>query len=113
MIYHIAYRRDWERALEAGDYRRSTRGRTLEEQGFIHASRAGQVVATADAFFAGEQGLVLLVIDERRVISEVREDPVPGREETFPHIHGPLNLDAVVDVIGLEPGPDGRFAFPA
>ena len=112
MIYHIAYRRDWELARRAGDYRRSTRGRTLEEQGYIHASRADQVAATANAFYAGERDLVLLVIDERRVRADVREEPVPGRDERFPHIYGPLNVDAVFETIPLEAGPDGLFAFP-
>ncbi|HEX4215614.1 MAG TPA: DUF952 domain-containing protein [Candidatus Dormibacteraeota bacterium] len=111
MIYHVAYRRSWELAVGAGDYRQSTRGLTLEEEGYIHASRAGQVAATANAFFAGERDLVVLVIDEGRVRADVREEPVPGRDELYPHIYGPLNVDAVVETIPLEAGPDGLFAF--
>ena len=38
-------------------------------------------------------------------------DDVPGQPEPFPHIYGPLNPDAVVDVVPLEPGPDGKFTF--
>lgn len=43
-IYHIAFDSDWALASEAGEYRVSTRGKTLAEQGFIHASDAQQVV---------------------------------------------------------------------
>lgn len=112
MIYHIASAADWERATSAGEYRISTRGRTLEEEGFIHCSRAGQVAAVADRFYRGVADLVLLTIDERLVKPEVRYESVPGAGESFPHVYGPLNVDAVVSVepLTLQPGtgPAGR-----
>jgi glutathione S-transferase len=111
VIYHIAYRRQWELARRADGYRQSTRGLTLEQVGYIHASRAHQVAAVANRFFAGERDLLVLAIDEGRVRADVRDEPVPGSAESFPHIHGPLNADAVVEVIPLEPGPDGLFTF--
>ena len=105
MIYHIATAEDWEHARSAGEYRVSTRGRTLEEEGFIHCSRADQVAAVADRFYRGVSGLVLLTIDERLVRSEVRHEAAPGGDEPFPHIYGPLDVEAVV---GVEPLPPGR-----
>jgi uncharacterized protein (DUF952 family) len=30
----------------------------------------------------------------------------------FPHIYGPINLDAVVQTPDFEPGPDGHFILP-
>lgn len=111
-FYHLAYKRDWEAAQAAGKYEQSTRGRTLEEQGFIHGAHVSQVAPVANSFYAGEDGLVVLVIAEDRVTSEVRYDDVPGWDLPFPHIYGPLNVDAVVDVIPITAGPDGRFEFP-
>jgi len=112
-IYHIALERDWRDAQRHGEYRISTLGRTLEEEGFIHCSDAHQVAPTANAFYAGRDGLVLLVIDADRLRSELRYDTAPGTDQRFPHVYGPLDLDAVVRVSPFAPGPDGAFAFDA
>jgi uncharacterized protein (DUF952 family) len=96
-IYHIAETADWEQAQRDGQYTMSTRGRTLAEEGFIHASAATQVPLVADAFYRGAPDLVLLVIDTERVGSPIRYEQVPGQPDPYPHIYGPLNLDAVVE----------------
>jgi uncharacterized protein (DUF952 family) len=96
-IYHIAAAADWERAVREGQYTMSTRGLTLAEQGFIHASTAAQVAQVASAFYQGVPDLLLLVIDTDRVIPEIRYEPVPGQPDPYPHIYGPLNTDAVLE----------------
>ena len=111
VIYHIATAAEWGRAREDGEYTTSTRGRTLAEVGFIHASTAGQVAWVANSFYQGVPDLLLLVIDTGRLGSALRYDRVPGWDEPFPHIYGPLSPDAVVDALPLEPGPDGAFTF--
>ena len=112
VIYHIAYADEWRAARAAGEYTTSTRGVSLAEQGYIHASAAHQVAQVANAFYAGEHGLVVLVIDEDAVRPRIAyEPPAPGVAELFPHIYGPLNTDAVVDTLPFPVGPDGRFAF--
>jgi glutathione S-transferase len=114
VIYHIAIRADWEHALEDGEYTRSSLDKTLAEEGFIHASQASQVAGTANKFYRGVPGdLVLLVIDTGLLHAEVRYEDVPGAELPFPHIYGPLNTDAVVDTRPFAPGPEGTFAFTA
>ena len=111
MIYHIATVADWAQAQRDGRYTTSTRGRTLAEEGFIHASTAGQVASVANAYYRGVPDLVVLVIDRGRVGPEVRYELVPGSDTPYPHIYGPLNIDAVVSTRPLEPGPDGDFTF--
>lgn len=97
MIYHLASPTDWENALAAGDYRISTRGRTLEQEGFVHASRRDQVDAVVDAHYGDVGPLLLLTVDPTRLTSPVRDEEVaPG--QVFPHVYGPLDLDSVVDV---------------
>jgi uncharacterized protein (DUF952 family) len=111
-IYHIATRSDWEQARRDGVYTTSTAGRTLAQEGFIHASQAAQVAGVANAFYRDSpEDLVLLVIDTGRVRAEIRYEDVPGAGAPFPHIYGPLNTDAVLAVRALSPGPDGEFTF--
>ena len=111
-IYHIATRADWEQAAAAGEYITSSVGTTLAEEGFIHASQASQVARTANKFYRDVPGdLLLLVIDPGLVGPEVRYEQVHGAELPFPHIYGPLNVDAVTEARPFAPGPDGVFAF--
>ncbi|MBS2938739.1 DUF952 domain-containing protein [Nocardioides sp. J2M5] len=100
-IFHVATDADWRRTLETGTYTTSTVGRTLAEEGFIHASRRDQVPGVFDRYYAGlDEHLVLLTIDPRRLESEVRLDPVG--DDTYPHVLGPINRSAVVDVTPLD-----------
>jgi len=91
-LFHLCTASAWE-GVPDGYYRGSTRGVTLEEQGFIHCSLAHQVRTVADAIYADADGLVLLVIDDTRLDAPVRY------EGGFPHIYGPLPVSAVVDVV--------------
>ena len=111
VIYHIAFRADWDAAVTAGEYRISTRGRTLDQQGFIHASTLTQVADTANTFYADAQDLLVLVINPARLTAPLRYDPVPGAPDPFPHIYGPLNIDAVTDTAELGRDADGRYVF--
>jgi glutathione S-transferase len=112
-IYHIATRADWDQARSTGRYTRSSVGKTLAEEGFIHASQAPQVARTANKYYRDVPGeLVVLVIDTGLLLSEVRYEPVPGEPLPFPHIYGPLDVGAVLEIHPLVPEPDGTFAFP-
>jgi glutathione S-transferase len=112
-IYHIATSADWEQAVAAGFYTRSSVDKTLAEEGFIHASQESQVARTANKFYRDVPGdLLLLVIDTDLVAAEVRYEDVPGAELPFPHIYGPLNTGAVLAAVPLAAGPDGTFGFP-
>ena len=100
-LYHLALRGEWQQARAAGEYRRSTRGRSLEEEGFIHLSAAHQVAATAGRFYGDlpADELVLLTIDPGRLAAadlEVRWEPAPGSGELFPHLFAPLPMQAVL-----------------
>ena len=96
-IFHMAMPDDWATAFLTGEYTMSTRGRTLDEEGFIHASTRNQIEATANRFYADVDQLVLLSIDPRKVPHEIKwEPPAPGVDELFPHIYGPLPISAVV-----------------
>jgi glutathione S-transferase len=97
-IFHIATLADWQQAQESGAYTTSTRGRSLEEEGFVHASRADQWEGVRDAFYADvAEPLVLLEIDTGLLdVPVVEEEPAPGAGVTFPHVYGPIPPSAVV-----------------
>ncbi len=111
-IFHIATLADWQAALASGSYVTSTRGRTLAEEGFIHASRGDQWQGVRQRYYAdATEPLVLLSIDTDLLTSPVIDEAVPGGSETFPHIYGPVDPAAVVATIALE-GRTSRTAAP-
>ncbi|MEI6828989.1 MAG: DUF952 domain-containing protein [Synechococcaceae cyanobacterium ELA445] len=101
-LHHLALASEWEQAQRLGSYRRSTRGLGLEEVGFIHASFEHQLAATHSRFFADVPDLVRLQIDPTRLAVPLALESAPGGDELFPHLYGPLPLEAVV---GAEPYP--------
>jgi uncharacterized protein (DUF952 family) len=106
-IYHITRSEQWIQSSPTGSYS----GDTLATEGFIHCSTLQQVVRTANAFFHGQPGLILLCIDSSKVEPAIKYEDA-GNGELFPHIYGPLNIEAVSEVLPFEPGPDGFFALP-
>lgn len=94
-IYHVATLSDWKAAQESGSYTTSTYGRTLAEEGFIHAARHDQVPVVRDRFYADvTEPLVVLEIETDRVGAEVRDEQVG--DEVYPHVYGPIPTSAVV-----------------
>ncbi|MFJ3655555.1 DUF952 domain-containing protein [Streptomyces nigra] len=100
-ILHLTERSLWEAARERGAYEISTRGRGLQEEGFIHCSTRAQLPKVAAFLYGtydGPDDLVVLVVDPERLDVPLRYEAVePGGEE-FPHVYGPLPVGAVVDV---------------
>ncbi len=112
MLFHITERLTWLDAEQAGEYRMSTRGVTLAEEGFIHCSLPHQLRGVAEMLYADADDLVVLVIDGDKLAVPVRfEPPAPGADE-FPHIYGPLPATAVTNVITVSRDPAGRFILP-
>jgi uncharacterized protein (DUF952 family) len=108
-LLHATTQATWSAAQASGEYAADS----LAREGFIHCSTAEQILGVADRFFAGRHGLVLLVIDPARLSPELRWEPGTDlAAELFPHIYGPINLEAVVGVLAFEPGPDGKFHLP-
>jgi len=105
-IYHLALAKDWElaQASPSQEYTISTLGSTLEDEGFIHCSFAEQVPRIAGFIYKGVPDVVLLTIDQSKLKPPVKLENLDGGTELFPHIYGPLNLDAVVNVESYETG---------
>ncbi|MES2432053.1 MAG: DUF952 domain-containing protein [Bacteroidota bacterium] len=92
MIYHVVTAENWEKALAQGYYEAPS----LAKEGFIHASEEGQVKGVLERFYKGMSNLLMLHIDETKLSAELKYELAPSINENFPHIYGPLNIDAVV-----------------
>src|SRR5262245_26812961 len=108
VIYHICRREEWEAAERAGRYLGSSQDKA---DGFIHFTDATQVKASAAKHRAGQTGLVLLAVAAERLGPALKWEPSRGGA-LFPHLYGPLPLDAVVAAQDLPLGADGAHVFP-
>ncbi len=107
LILHITPRSHWQQAQQLGAYEADS----LATEGFIHFSDLHQVTRTANRFYKGQSDLVLLCVHPDALQSELRYDPIETGEY-FPHLYGPLNLDAVVQVVDFPPNETGNFELP-
>lgn len=92
MIYHVTTQAAWEQALQQGYYEAPS----LAIEGFIHLSQQGQVAGVLERYYKGQQHLVLLHVDEAKLLAELKYELAPSVNEEFPHLFGRLNIDAVV-----------------
>lgn len=107
-IYKIAPLPLWQAAEAKGRFD----GAPVDEaDGFIHFSTGAQARETAERHFAGQNDLVLVAVDPQRLGDALRWEKSRGGA-LFPHLYGPLKLDAVLWVDELPLAPDGHHQFP-
>jgi uncharacterized protein (DUF952 family) len=100
---------DWSVARTRGQ----VHPESLDSAGFVHLSAPAQVHLPANRLFRGRDDLVLLVVDPDRLDPPLRWEPGVATDPEsmlFPHLYGPLPVEAVLDVAAYRPGPDGSFA---
>ena len=115
MIFHITSKSEWKEAQQRGEYVAPS----LEAEGFIHCSTEKQGLHDANAFYRGQNDLVLLELDEEKISPEIKWEAPAGvpalgisDSDKFPHIFGPINLTAVASVLDFEPDSAGLFILP-
>ncbi|MEY3432911.1 MAG: hypothetical protein RL131_847 [Bacteroidota bacterium] len=97
LIYHITTSNQWAEAQKKGHYE----SLNLKEEGFIHCSMEDQVDDIRERFYQGVSDLVLLKIDTEKLTSQLIYEWSPSVQNTFPHVYGPINLDAVTEAAPL------------
>ena len=108
VIHHMCREEEWAAAKLSGSYPGSSQDAA---DGFIHFSTASQIVESAARHRAGQTDLVLLSVPARLLGDALKWEPSRGGE-LFPHLYGPLLVDAVTAADPLPLGPDGRHVFP-
>lgn len=119
-VWHLALAADWHRAMQRTTYDMSTRGATIADVGYLHASAdRRQADAVARRFYADvTDPLVLLEIDETLLgpcALTIRFEPADPAQpsgaatELFPHIYGGLlPVDCVVSATPYVVARDSR-----
>jgi uncharacterized protein (DUF952 family) len=101
IIFHISEKSSWETGKEKGSYSAPS----LTREGFIHCSQHYQAVEVANFLFKGKKDLILLAIDESKVLNPIKyEGPTWN---TFPHIYGELNIEAVINIYSFNENENG------
>lgn len=109
MILHILNYSAWKQTLLDGEYAPSS----LDSEGFIHCSTTDQVLGVANSIYKGKSDLFLMLIDEDKVESNIVYEDLYDLGKLFPHIYGPLNIDAVIKIVEFPADEEGNFKLPA
>jgi uncharacterized protein (DUF952 family) len=107
LIYKIEEATIWAQAQAQGQYL----GSQLDlADGFIHLSSASQVRETADKWFTGRAGLVLVSVNTQ-VLGEALKWEASRGGELFPHLYAPLPMIAVEAVVAMPLDGQGLHMF--
>lgn len=90
-VYHFAAPDDWAQAQREGVYAPAA----LRRDGFLHCATAAQLPGVIERHQRGRGPLVLLHLDAAALGAALRYDPSPRSGEAYPHVYGPIALDAV------------------
>ena len=107
-IYKIMLAEEWRETEKS----RLFAGSEIDRRdGFIHFSDASQAKATAERYFRGQDGLVLVAADAAQLGEALKWEPSRGGA-LFPHLYGTLPMSAIVWTKPLPLEPDGSHRFP-
>ena len=109
MIYRIAEQADWLQTQQRGYFVSAE----LAAEGFIHISELHQVLRTANKYYRGKTGLVLLEIDEALLDQNITREDLTGSGVKFPHSYAPIPLRAIVRHFNFGEDVGGGYSLPA
>lgn len=98
IIYHVTTAAEWSAAKANGFYETPS----LKAEGFIHCSQENQVEGVLERYFSGKTDVIKLVIDTDKLTNRFVFEWSPSTEDTFPHVYGVINLEAVSDVVAIQ-----------
>ncbi len=108
-LLHIISEGNWVKARQEG----VLTDPSLESEGFVHCSYPNQVLTPANALFTGQAELILLIIDPSKLGSPLVVEDSYGSGTEFPHVYGPIEIDAVTGTVPFPANDDGCFSLPA
>ena len=93
LIYHIVTPEVWENFRDRDFYE----AESLQSEGFIHCSLAGQLEAVLQRYYSEADRVLILEIDTEKLTSKLLEEPSTNNE-IYPHIYGAINREAIVGI---------------
>lgn len=100
----------WANAQKNGTYTQPMAGASPDDGEYIHANTPEQIIPMLNRHYTDYDNILILLVDLDKVISEVKFEassgPTPG---LFPHIYGPLNIDAVYETLAPMKDELGNF----
>lgn len=97
---------------------------SLAQEGFIHCTAGPEtLVKVANAYFAAlTEPLLCYTLDPAQITAPVvYEAPIPpagatpaayaSTDDLFPHVYGPINREAITEVITLRRDKENRWSF--
>ena len=102
-IYLLSSNAEYQQALSAGKLTRDS----LTSEGFIHATPKSQLNRLANKYYKDKEQPLILIVDKELVIPEIKWEP--ASDGLYPHIYGPLNINAVTRVEKISLNEDGNF----
>lgn len=105
LIYHMLPANVWQAQSPTEPYCAAT----LATEGFVHCTQEPErLLWVANQFYQQISGdFVILCLETVQVQAEIRWEAADGHR--FPHIYGPIELAAVVDVLPFPRNPNGQF----
>jgi uncharacterized protein (DUF952 family) len=97
MLLHVCTSSEWNKFVRSGFYQPEAYAR----DGFIHCCLERQLPGVLQRYFYGQTDLLLLRIDESKLVAKVKFEKGPDGDD-FPHIYGPVNKEAITAVTELE-----------
>jgi len=101
LLFYLVTKRKWMENNQNGRFKPDD----FDSTGTMRLISPEVIESAANSNFTGRKKVLLLVIDTNRVSGKIRK----GEERGIYILEKPLNSDAILDKIELNPDPNGLF----
>ena len=119
LIFHIANRSD---LVDLKPRLRANTSSTLDDhlgyqceslalEGFIHCCDRHQLKGVVSRYYQEIDDVELLLLDVDKLEAPLVHENTVGGSELFPHLYGPININAIVDILPFGINSDERLGL--
>lgn len=93
-IFHIAKNSDIDNYHQSDHYTCESLG----SEGFIHCCEASQLAGVVSRYYEAVDDIQLITLDPDKLDAALVRENTLGGSELFPHLYGPINKAAIVEI---------------